>query len=68
MQLAITVLKAVVAEDTVEAMLAVVGGVMLAVCFSELYPEGRKCGQATSLHAGVIVGALVMLITLQYEA
>lgn len=53
--------------DTVQQLdyvLACVGGVMLAVCGLELWPEGRKCRQDVRLAQGIVLGALVMGWTL----
>jgi ZIP family zinc transporter len=45
-------------------MLAATGGVMSAVCFIELWPEGKKCKNDVSLAKGVILGSALMLGTL----
>ena len=45
-------------------MLAGTGGVMSAVCFIELLPEGRKCRNDDNLIKGIALGAVVMLGTL----
>ena len=45
-------------------MLAATGGVMSAVCFIELWPEGKKCKNDLSLAKGVILGSALMLGTL----
>lgn len=41
-------------------LLAFVGGIMLAVCVLELWPEGRKCRQDARLAQGALLGALLM--------
>jgi ZIP family zinc transporter len=45
-------------------VLAATGGVMLAVCVLELWPEGRRCGEDGRLAGGVLLGTLVMAWTL----
>lgn len=45
-------------------VLAFVGGIMLAVCGLELWPEGRKCRQDVRLVQGVVLGAVLMGWTL----
>jgi ZIP family zinc transporter len=45
-------------------VLAVTGGVMLAVCVLELWPEGRRCGQDVRLMQGIALGTVVMGWTL----
>jgi ZIP family zinc transporter len=45
-------------------MLAFVGGIMMAVCALELWPEGKKCGHDRRLLSGVAVGVVVMGWTL----
>lgn len=53
--------------DSVERLdfvLAFVGGIMLAVCVLELWPEGRKCRQDARLVQGLVMGSVVMGWTL----
>jgi zinc transporter, ZIP family len=45
-------------------MLAATGGVMSAVCFIELWPEGKKCKNDLSLAKGILLGSALMLGTL----
>ena len=47
-------------------MLAFVGGVMSAVCWIELLPEGRRCKHDGALLRGTLLGAGLMAITLAY--
>ncbi len=47
-------------------LLAFVGGVMLAVCAMELWPEARRCRQDARMAQGVAAGAAVMLVTLYH--
>jgi len=62
--LALTLLHGVIGPEWLEGMLACVGGVMLAVCVKELWPEGRKCGHDAALVQGVAAGSVAMLWTL----
>ena len=63
--LALVALKPVLRDKrTVDYLLAFVGGVMLAVCALELWPEGRRCRRDARLAQGIAVGAAVMLWTL----
>lgn len=50
--------------EQLDYVLAFVGGVMLAVCCLELWPEGRKCRQDMRLAQGILLGSLVMGWTL----
>jgi len=45
-------------------MIGFVGGVMLAVCICELWPEARKCNSDWRLAQGCVAGAAVMAWTL----
>jgi len=45
-------------------MIGFVGGVMLAVCVCELWPEARKCQSDWKLGQGCALGAVIMLWTL----
>ena len=47
-------------------MLAFVGGIMSAVCWVELLPEGRRCKHDAALLRGGLLGAGFMAITLAY--
>ncbi|KAF6263470.1 hypothetical protein COO60DRAFT_1621667 [Scenedesmus sp. NREL 46B-D3] len=49
-------------------VLAGTGGVMLAVCVLELWPEGRRCGQDVRLMQGMALGTAVMSWTLYVGA
>jgi len=50
--------------NALDYVLAVVGGIMLAVCGLELWPEGRKCQQNLRLYQGILLGSVVMAWTL----
>lgn len=45
-------------------MIGFVGGIMLAVCVCELWPEARKCQADKQLAQGCVLGAVIMLWTL----
>lgn len=47
-------------------MLAFVGGIMSAVCWVELLPEGRRCKQDGALVKGIALGGGLMALTLAY--
>jgi ZIP family zinc transporter len=49
-------------------VLAGTGGVMLAVCGLELWPEGRRCRQDARLLQGCVLGAVLMGWTLAIGA
>lgn len=51
-------------SEWLQVMLAFVGGIMMAVCALELWPEGKKCRHDRRLLSGVAVGAVVMGWTL----
>ena len=50
--------------EQLDYVLAFVGGVMLAVCVLELWPEGRKCRNDVRLLQGIALGCVVMAWTL----
>lgn len=54
----------VVSLERLDYVLAAVGGVMLAVCGLELWPEARKCKQDVRMLQGVLLGAVAMGWTL----
>jgi ZIP family zinc transporter len=62
--LALLFVKPYLNEHRLQLMLAFVGGIMTAVCWVELLPEGRKCGQDGRLLWGSALGAALMGITL----
>lgn len=47
-------------------MLAFVGGIMSAVCWVELLPEGRRCKHDGALLRGTLLGGGLMALTLAY--
>lgn len=50
--------------QSLDYVLAFVGGVMMAVCVLELWPEGRKCRHDTRMFQGICLGVVVMGWTL----
>ena len=62
--IALLSVKPVISEDSLHVILAVVGGIMAAVCVLELLPEGRKCRDDRKLVIGVLFGVVVMGSTL----
>ncbi|MEW5309182.1 MAG: hypothetical protein WDW38_001087 [Sanguina aurantia] len=65
--LALAIFKPFISEMRLHIMLAFVGGIMLAVCVIELWPEGRACKHDGALAYGIIIGAAVMGWTLFIE-
>ena len=49
-----------------QLMLAFVGGIMSAVCWVELLPEGRRCRNDAALLKGCLLGGGLMALTLAY--
>lgn len=62
--LALLSMKPFFTEETLQYLLAFVGGIMAAVCVVELWPEGRKCRSDGKLVAGIMLGGVVMGWTL----
>lgn len=62
--LALVAVKPMLNEDMLHYMLAFAGGIMVAVCALELWPEGRKCRADRRLAAGIALGVMVMGWTL----
>lgn len=62
--LALLFVKPFLTEATLHYILAFVGGIMMAVCVLELWPEARKCRSDRRLVAGVALGGAVMGWTL----
>jgi ZIP family zinc transporter len=54
----------VTSAQRLDFVLAFVGGIMIAVCVLELWPEGRRCRQDTRLAQGILAGAAAMGCTL----
>lgn len=62
--IALVSVKPIISEDSLHIILAVVGGIMTAVCVLELWPEGRKCRASTHLVTGIMCGIIIMGSTL----
>jgi len=62
--LALCFIKPYLTPMLLQYLLASTGGMMSAVCFLELLPEGRKCRNDGALLRGAILGTAVMLGTL----
>ncbi|KAJ9516065.1 hypothetical protein QJQ45_024505, partial [Haematococcus lacustris] len=65
--LALLVLHPFITPDRLSYLLAAVGGLMLAVCVIELWPEARACKDDRALAWGILLGAVVMGFTLAVE-
>ncbi|KAK9806683.1 hypothetical protein WJX73_007886 [Symbiochloris irregularis] len=62
--IALLLFQSFLTELVVHLMLAFVGGIMLAVCCTELWTEGRKCKHDQHLAAGIVFGAAFIGATL----
>ncbi|KAK9835162.1 hypothetical protein WJX81_002306 [Elliptochloris bilobata] len=62
--IALLFVKPLLTPLLLQFMLAFVGGIMMAVCALELYPEARKCGHDMRLGQGAALGTAVMAWTL----
>lgn len=62
--IALLSVRPVISEDALHIVLAVVGGIMGAVCALELWPEGKKCRSDKNLVFGILCGTLIMGSTL----
>ena len=62
--IALLSVKPVISEESLHVILAVVGGIMAAVCVLELLPEAKKCNDDRKLALGVVCGAVIMGSTL----
>lgn len=62
--IALLSVRPVISEDALHIVLAVVGGIMGAVCALELWPEGQKCRSDKNLVFGILCGTLIMGSTL----
>ncbi|KXZ54222.1 hypothetical protein GPECTOR_5g314 [Gonium pectorale] len=65
--LSLLLLQPFFTPERLQYMLAFVGGIMLAVCAIELWPEGRNCRNDRAFAAGIVGGSLVMGWTLYVE-
>ena len=64
--IALAFIKPFLTPLRLQLMLAYVGGIMTAVCYLELLPEGRKCGKNGHLVRGALAGGILMAATLLY--
>lgn len=62
--IALLSVRPVISEDALHVVLAVVGGIMGAVCVLELWPEAKKCRSDKKLLLGITSGTLIMGSTL----
>ena len=66
--IALKFMKPYLTPERLEHLLAGTGGIMVAVCVLELWPEAVKCGHNDNMYRGIIVGATLMLATLYLGA
>jgi len=64
--LALVAIRPFLTEQRLQYVLAVVGGIMIAVCGLELWPEARKCRSDDRLLMGIACGAGLMGWTLWF--
>ena len=64
--LALIFIKPYLTPTRLQYMLAFVGGIMSAVCWVELLPEGRRCKHDAALLRGTLLGGGLMALTLAY--
>ncbi|GIM05518.1 hypothetical protein Vretimale_9986 [Volvox reticuliferus] len=65
--LSLLLLQPFFTQERLHYLLAFVGGVMLAVCGIELWPEGRNCRNDRHFAGGIIAGSVIMAWTLYVE-
>ncbi|GLI62396.1 hypothetical protein VaNZ11_005013 [Volvox africanus] len=65
--LALLLLQPFFTQERLHYLLAFVGGIMLAVCGIELWPEGRNCRHDRHFAGGIVAGSVVMGWTLYVE-
>jgi zinc transporter ZupT len=46
----------------------IAGGIMLAVCILELWPEAKKCNRDLRAYQGIAIGSVMMGFTLAADA
>jgi zinc transporter, ZIP family len=66
--IALKFMKPYLTPKRLEHLLAATGGIMVAVCALELWPEAKKCGHNDSMYRGIVVGSALMLLTLYMGA
>mmetsp|Transcript_20108 Transcript_20108/g.51497 ORF Transcript_20108/g.51497 Transcript_20108/m.51497 type:complete len:329 (-) Transcript_20108:63-1049(-) len=62
--LALVFIRPFLSQNFLNYMIGFVGGIMLAVCVCELWPEALKCEANKQLAEGCILGTVIMLWTL----
>ena len=62
--IALLSVRPIISEDALHVVLAIVGGIMGAVCVLELWPEGKKCRSDKNLVLGILCGTVIMGSTL----
>lgn len=62
--IALLSVRPIISEDALHIVLAIVGGIMGAVCILELWPEGQKCKSEGKLVLGILFGGVIMGSTL----
>jgi len=66
--IALKFMKPYLTPKRLEHLLAATGGIMVAVCALELWPEAKKCGHNDSMYRVIVVGSALMLLTLYMGA
>lgn len=62
--IALLSVRPIISEDALHIVLAIVGGIMGAVCVLELWSEGKKCRSDKNLSLGILFGTVIMGSTL----
>lgn len=65
---ALKFMKPYLTPARLDHLLAGTGGIMVAVCLLELWPEAKKCGHNDSMYRGTLLGGGLMLVTLYLGA
>lgn len=66
--IALKFMRPYLTPERLEHLLAGTGGIMMAVCALELWPEAKKCGHDDQMYRGTMFGALLMIATLYMGA
>lgn len=61
--IALKFMKSYFTPERLDHLLAATGGIMVAVCVLELWPEATKCGHNASMYRGIFIGSALMLVT-----
>lgn len=62
--IALSSVDTAISEPNLYLILAIVGGIMAAVCVLELWPEGKKCNSDGNLAMGIALGSAIMAWTI----